>query len=827
MALPTQISGFLRLMGENAPYFDGTKYWVVSQDDPTFGAVEIYSTTDPINGTWSGDVYLAYVEYEPGWNADFKIANGIFIANSEYGSAGSGDRAAYMQYGTLTVGYPENAFFDYSIPISYGYNPQAMHVLDITPGNQKAQVFCLQGANGGGGAVDVYFGAASYNGGYQTQTLFIEGFTENILASGSVMLFEDTVNNQMVCAAYCADQLSTPYPAAGHDRLTYRTWSINSKSWNTLTHLTGLGFTTSAPHALTDTVVMTSDPETSGYRAFALAFRPGLNPILIVVTESGGSLTFTEVEQTAYSAQECEIANGKAEASLTLTPDGRLAVVYLGTDGTLYYRKRLATYGTDQFGPAIALTSISMTRPRSRIITRSGKETVMTAYQASGVSRYNEFPVPDIVATGIPSAEAFGTAKLNQRLTVPTVPSSLLYVEDFETGTPTDSWEWNTSTATPDSITYLNQSPIKTRVVELEGYSWGFRPDRRFPYHSNVLYSTGVRIRQSVVGSVTHSRLRIGVNGRNDAGTFINAFGDNSLSNQAYMAVWDSRIDTLGDRWSTFNGFFQGNSTAAPVTPPQGPDTPNTLYTGVTQIEPVCITSYSGDGNKFQIDELWIGQHGSSVSRSAELIQTTQVGATSITSQEAFGSPQLLQEQRALPTGILSQEAIGSSQLIQEQFVSGASADTQEAFGNAALTLLYTLSGILGIESAEAVPSVSINMGEALVGATPANEGETFGTATLLVEVLAEAIPTGEAFGAPQVQATYDIGATAIGSDEDVVSPALNLTISVASIASSEQIGTAKLNLRVEVNSVQEGEEIGDIRINYYQQLPTMMGTIL
>jgi hypothetical protein len=195
-----------------------------------------------------------------------------------------------------------------------------------------------------------------------------------------------------------------------------------------------------------------------------------------------------------------------------------------------------------------------------------------------------------------------------------------------------------------------------------------------------------------------------------------------------------------------------------------------------------------------------------------------------IASVEVFGAPVL--DLIIYPDGIASAETFGTAIVFVEQFITDAgNVGTGEAFGSAQIDLNMLVAGIAtaegfgtpvldltiypdGIVSAETFGTAQFDLNVAPSGVAGA---ETFGTPTVqvgAVTIYPDGITTVEAFGTAQLNLSV-VGAGGIATFEAFGTAQLNLNVTANGIATAEAFGTLTLDLTIYINGIASGEAFG------------------
>lgn len=175
------------------------------------------------------------------------------------------------------------------------------------------------------------------------------------------------------------------------------------------------------------------------------------------------------------------------------------------------------------------------------------------------------------------------------------------------------------------------------------------------------------------------------------------------------------------------------------------------------------------------------------------------VTATGIASAEALGATTVtLGPATATVTSILSQEAFGTAKLVYRQIPSPPSIPSAEAFGATTVTPApRTLSGIGGIDTAQAIPNPSVTRGPVTAAPSGIPSAEAVGTPGMgvgSVTVTTPGIPSAEAFGITSVaRAPVQVAPAGIDSAEAFGTSRLSVgpkyVTGAGNIASAEAVG--------------------------------------
>jgi hypothetical protein len=180
---------------------------------------------------------------------------------------------------------------------------------------------------------------------------------------------------------------------------------------------------------------------------------------------------------------------------------------------------------------------------------------------------------------------------------------------------------------------------------------------------------------------------------------------------------------------------------------------------------------------------------------------------SSITSAEAFGTTKLNQQIR--PSAISSTEAFGAPRVNQQ--IRPSAIASAEAFGTARLNQQIRPSGIASSETF-GTHVVSVGGGAQTIVPTGIASAEVFGTARLNQQIRPSSVPSGEAFGTTKVS-SLRISPTGIPSGEVFGSTRVTRHLVPGGIASLEAFGTARISQQIRASSVPSAEAFGTLQL--------------
>ena len=187
---------------------------------------------------------------------------------------------------------------------------------------------------------------------------------------------------------------------------------------------------------------------------------------------------------------------------------------------------------------------------------------------------------------------------------------------------------------------------------------------------------------------------------------------------------------------------------------------------------------------------------------------SVNLSPSSITSAEAFGSPAL--SLYLLPSSITSAEAFGTAQLNQNVVVTGIA--SAEAFGTTSLIQNITATGIA---SAEAFGAHTLAPGAVNISLTSIASAEAFGTAQLDQSIVVTGIASAEAFGTHDVAVgVINLSPTGIASTEAFGTAQLNLSLISMGVPSAEAFGTTSLVQIIQTTGISSAEAFGTAQLN-------------
>lgn len=128
---------------------------------------------------------------------------------------------------------------------------------------------------------------------------------------------------------------------------------------------------------------------------------------------------------------------------------------------------------------------------------------------------------------------------------------------------------------------------------------WTYLTKARMPYDPNSLYEVGI-IARKVSGSGV---LFCGVNGRAANGTHVNVSGADTGSSQHYFAA--SGVN-LSSSWTTYRGYFKGQSTSGNGMSHNSPADPGTVHSNAVYVEPMFIANYSNMSGITDVAAVWL-----------------------------------------------------------------------------------------------------------------------------------------------------------------------------------------------------------------------------
>ncbi|WP_444914629.1 hypothetical protein [Microbulbifer sp. TRSA007] len=192
--------------------------------------------------------------------------------------------------------------------------------------------------------------------------------------------------------------------------------------------------------------------------------------------------------------------------------------------------------------------------------------------------------------------------------------SASVFFDAFLDSTATNDWPIVGGNI-DSNVYYVNKnipdSKVGGNVLRIGGTSGNFPSDaeawleyiERFPFDADALYRIKARVWVADEYD-TDRNLFIGVNGYRADGTLCNRTGDDSYSNQHYVAC--SWVSAAGDGWQEYTGYFQGNASSDAEENGTGKNTiaqPANLQADVRSFSPVVIVNHGGNKQgRAQID---------------------------------------------------------------------------------------------------------------------------------------------------------------------------------------------------------------------------------
>ena len=535
-------------------------------------------------------------------------------------------------------------------------------------------------------------------------------------------------------------------------------------------------------------------------------------------------------------------AFGSPAAAQTIEPGG---IGSLEAIGSAALAQRLASSGiasTETFGATtVALTAVQPTgivsaeaigaaalghelsatgiAPAETV----GSVAIAQAVSAAGISSAEALGDPvlseaDIRATGIASAEAFGTCQANQSVICRAVGVTVTGFSESEAAGTGDTLSWNHTCLGSDRLLVV-AIPIRKAAGE---------PSTPTP--DSVTYN-GVAMSQFLLRGFTDNRVAIYTLVNPPAGT-----------HQVSYTLLSDAADLIGSAVS----LASVNQSAAVASfdwqtgTDSNPATTITATNGLTWIID-CITVLGGlakstDAGLRTLDDALQDRSGAAVQRvesaGAQSIswQNTSGASSYVTvaievapsvesttgsgigSGESFGTAAIAQT--IIPAEVESGAAFGTA-AVGRQTVQASGIASGESFGAAA-----AVQGIqpAGSGSAEAFGAITVDGGTPVLQPTGIATGAAVGTPAVTRRIAATGIPSGAAIGTATV--SLSVATSGVASGELVGQPAVKQLVAATGIASAEAHGVASVSVRLLPSTIPSAEALGTATVSTGRLLP-------